>query len=114
MPRGKFDEVLKNDAIMSVLKKELEILKDGMLELNIKTISRMRELIEASYSADQLIDREDEIPLLINGLTDWLKEELAVRTMDAMLPGWDIKERMMEMAFKELMESTGMNLSEEM
>ena len=114
MVKVKFDEVLKNDVVMSVLKKELEILKDGMLELNIKTISRMRELIEASYPADQIMDREDEITLLVNGLTECLTHELAVRTKDAVLPGWDIKERLVEIVFKELMESTGMNLSEEM
>lgn len=115
MPRVKFDEVLHNDVVMSELKLELETLKDSMLELNIKTISRMRELIEASYPADQVLDREDEIPLLVNGLTECLTHELAVRTMDAMLPGWEIKakEKIVEMAFRELMEATGIDLSKE-
>lgn len=36
MSKVKFDEVLNDDAKMDVLKKELETLKDSMLEMHIQ------------------------------------------------------------------------------
>jgi hypothetical protein len=105
MSKVNFGEVLNNDVKMGELKDELEALKDTLLELNIKTISRMRELIEASYPAEDVMELEREIPLLVDGLTECLKQEMAIRTMDAMLPGWEVKtaERILKAQFDEIM-----------
>lgn len=113
MSKVNFGAVLENDATMGGLKIELEILKDNLLELNIKTVSRMRELIEASYPKEDVMDLDDEIPLLIDGLTDVFKQEMAIRTMDAMLPGWAEKaaERILKAQVDELMKKIGFDVS---